>query len=52
MPQLNQTFSFKPPIQLRKNPNPPLESLIPYLPIKLYNNVEESPPLESVLDSY
>ncbi len=50
-PKFSQTFSFKPPIQFRKDPNPPVESLTPYLPIKLYNNSIESPPLEAVLDS-
>ena len=49
--KLSFSFPFKPPTHMRKVKNLPIEVLQPYLPIRLYNNSEESPQLEGILDS-
>jgi len=49
--KLSFSFPFKPPTHLRKAKNLPIEALQPYLPIRLYNNSEETPQLEGILDS-
>ena len=49
--KLSFSFPFKPPTHLRKAKNLPNEVLQPYLPIRLYNNSDETPQLEGILDS-
>ena len=49
--KLSFSFTFKPPTHLRKAKNLPIEALQPYLHLRLYNNSEETPQLEGILDS-